>query len=107
MYNHSEETFIKNIVYKKEDIKLVILDTIGQNEYTPFLQNKYCIGVHGYILVYAINDENSFEAIQHINKILLESIGSKFVPRIIVGSKSDQDLERLINTYLERLLKKG
>jgi GTPase SAR1 family protein len=96
----SEETFVKTILHKKEEVKLILLDTVGQNEYTPFLQSKYCIGVHAYILIFAINDENSFEAIQHINKLVLESVGCKYVPRIIIGNKSDLDTLRYLVTYL-------
>ncbi len=39
-----EETLTKNYFYKNEEIKLVMLDTAGQSEYTPALPNRYCIG---------------------------------------------------------------
>jgi len=39
-----DETYTKNYFYKKEELKLTIIDTPGQSEYTPGLPNKYCIG---------------------------------------------------------------
>jgi Ras family protein len=84
-----EENYYKNYFYKNEELKLSILDTVGQSEYTPGLPQRYCIGVHGYILTFALDDNDSFEVIQHVNKILLESIGTKYIPRILVGNKSD------------------
>ncbi len=39
-----EETLSKNFYYKNEELRLNILDTAGQSEYTPALPSKYCIG---------------------------------------------------------------
>jgi hypothetical protein len=41
-----EETFSKNYFYKNknEEVKLVMIDTAGQSEYTPALPQRYCIG---------------------------------------------------------------
>ncbi len=80
----------------------MFVDTCGQNEFTSVLQNKYfignknndMIGVRAYILVYSINNLNSFEVVKHINSILLESVGAKYVPRIIVGNFTDQGEDR-------------
>ena len=71
----NEETLTKNYFYKNEEVKLVMLDTAGQSEYTPALPNRYCIGVHGYILTFSIDDNHSFEVVQHVNKILLDNEG--------------------------------
>jgi Fe2+ transport system protein B len=54
-------------------------------------------GVHGYILTFSIEDKHSFEVIQHVNKILLESIGSKYIPRILVGNKKDFETHREVS----------
>ncbi len=89
-----EEIFSKNYFYKNEEFKLNLLDTAGQSEYTPALPNRYCIGTHGFILAFSIDDIHSFEVIQHVNKILLEGIGTKYIPRILVGNKSDLDSQR-------------
>jgi Ras family protein len=93
-----EEMYYKNYFYKNEELKLSILDTVGQSEFTPGLPQRYCIGVHGYILTFALDDNDSFEVIQHVNKILLESIGTKYIPRILVGNKKDLEGARYIST---------
>jgi small GTP-binding protein len=98
-----EETFNKNYFYKNEELRLIILDTAGQSEYTPALPNRYCIGVHGYILAFSIDDNHSFEVIQHVNRVLLESIGTKYIPRILVGNKKDLESSREVS--LDRIKK--
>jgi GTPase SAR1 family protein len=74
-----------------------MIDTAGQSEFTPALPNRYCIGVHGYILTFAIDDNQSFEIIQHVNRILLEGIGTKYIPRILVGNKKDLNSTREVS----------
>lgn len=39
-----DEILTKNYFYKNEELKITIIDTPGQSEYTPGLPNKYCIG---------------------------------------------------------------
>jgi hypothetical protein len=48
-----EETFSKNYFYKNknEEVKLVMIDTAGQSEYTPALPQRYCIGKTTYKLI--------------------------------------------------------
>ena len=45
--------------------------------------------MHGYVLTFSIDDKHSFEVIEHVNQILLEGIGTKYIPRVLVGNKSD------------------
>ena len=69
------------------DIDLVITDTAGQEEYSllPMHALQSC---DGYLLVYAVNDSNSFEGLKNIYKKLQENIGSTR-PIVIVGNKVD------------------
>lgn len=53
--------------------------------------------MHGYILTFSIDDNHSFEVIQHVNRILLESIGTKYIPRILVGNKKDLEAHREVS----------
>jgi len=41
------------------------------------------------MLIFSITSINSFEVVQHMNDVLLEAVGVKYVPRIIVGNKND------------------
>ena len=92
-----EEILTKNYYYKNEEVKLVMIDTAGQSEYTPALPHRYCVGVHGYILAFSIDDNHSFEVIQHLNRILIEGIGTKYIPRILVGNKIDLEAHREVS----------
>lgn len=105
-----DESYSKNYLNKNQELKINIIDTPGQSEYTPGLPNKYCVGkntflkfiikclgVSGYILCFSIDDAHSFEIIQHVNKILLESIGTKYVPRVIVANKTDLNARRYLH----------
>jgi GTPase SAR1 family protein len=54
-------------------------------------------------LTFSINDNHSFEVIQHVNRILIEAIGTKYIPRVLVGNKKDLDAQREVST--ERIKK--
>jgi len=109
-----EDSFSKNFQHNNEEFRLNIIDTAGQSEYTPALPSRYCIGrllflfkgSHGFILTFSIDDSHSFEVIEHVNKILLEGIGTKYIPRILVGNKSDLESSREVDKEkIQNLLK--
>ncbi|XP_075259803.1 GTPase RhebL1-like [Convolutriloba macropyga] len=82
-----EQTYHKELAFQNMDIDLVITDTAGQEEYSllPMHALQSC---DGYLLVYAVNDSNSFEGLKNIYKKLQENIGSTR-PIVIVGNKVD------------------
>lgn len=92
-----EENYSKNFLFKNEEVKMHMIDTAGQSEFTPALPNRYCIGVHAYILAFSIDNNHSFEVIQHVNRILLDGIGTKYIPRILVGNKKDLESHREVS----------
>jgi len=83
-----ENTVRKNLRYHDRDYLLEILDTAGQEKYS-FFQNRWAVGFHGYIFVYSVNHRASFEVLRDINQKLLESLGTKTIPRVVVGTKTD------------------
>ncbi|TVY58662.1 GTP-binding protein rhb1 [Lachnellula cervina] len=87
-YPTIENTFSKVIKYKGQEFSTEIIDTAGQDEYS-ILNSKHFIGIHGYILVYSVASEQSFEMIQVIRDKILGHLGSEWVPMVIVGNKSD------------------
>jgi GTPase SAR1 family protein len=89
--SYQDDIYIKTTNFKNEDLKLVFIDTPGQNEHTPYLHERYYIGVHAFILMYDVGNKESFDALAHINKILLNSLGTLYVPRIVVGNIKDSD----------------
>ncbi|KAF4120131.1 Ras-like protein enriched in brain [Geosmithia morbida] len=87
-YPTIENTFSKTIRFKGQDYLTEIVDTAGQDEYS-ILNSKHFIGIHGYILVYAVSSLASFEMVQSIRDKILNHLGTESVPIVIVGNKCD------------------
>lgn len=92
-----ENTFNKKVNIKGHDYELLLIDTAGQDEYTP-VPTEYSCGVHGYILVYSIDSHKSFRVCEVIYQKLLDLIGDHSVPIVLVGNKSDLHNERSVTT---------
>lgn len=65
-------TKVTRINSTEYEIKLV--DTAGQDEYSIF-PTQYSMDFHGYVLVYSITSQKSFEVIQIIYEKLLDVMG--------------------------------
>ena len=91
------DTYVKTIKYRKNEYKLKIIDTAGQEQYHSLALNifKQCKGL---ILVYAIDNEPSFE---NIKNEWIEDINNAFdiskIPVILVGNKKDLKHNRIIS----------
>ena len=72
-------------------VDLEIVDYEGQTEYTIFSPNKYSFGYSAYILVYDVQNKKSFELIKFIYEQINNLSGK--TAKILVGSKSDNDLD--------------
>ncbi|KAI9015436.1 ras family-domain-containing protein [Hyaloraphidium curvatum] len=95
-YPTIENTFTKVLKYKGQDYALEIIDTAGQDEYS-ILNQKHSIGIHGYVLVYAITSRTSFEMCNIIRDKILNYTGTDFVPIVLVGNKCDLHLQRQVS----------
>ncbi|VEU21776.1 DEKNAAC102490 [Brettanomyces naardenensis] len=67
----------------------------GQDEFS-IISNKLLIGIHGYILIYSITNRQSFEMIRLIRDKILDTLEIDR-PMIIVGNKSDLNLQRQVS----------
>lgn len=56
------------------DYEIKLVDTAGQDEYSIF-PTQYSMDFHGYVLVYSITSQKSFEVIQIIYEKLLDVMG--------------------------------
>jgi len=92
-----ENTFNKVIKFRGEDYLTEIVDTAGQDEYSIF-QRQYAVGIHGYVLVYSVTSKASFDHIKSINDKVLDSLGTDYCPRVLVGNKTDLIYDRVIST---------
>ncbi|KAF8904688.1 P-loop containing nucleoside triphosphate hydrolase protein [Gymnopilus junonius] len=96
-YPTIESTFAKSVVYKGVEYDCHIIDTAGQDEYSP-INAQYAIGIHGYVLVYSITSKNSFNMIQIIHDKIVDFCGVSKIPCVIVGSKCDLSIQRQVDS---------
>jgi len=92
-----ESTFAKSVVYKGVEYDCHIIDTAGQDEFSP-INAQYAIGIHGYVLVYSITSRNSFNMIQVVHDKIVDFCGVTKIPCVIVGSKCDLSIQRQVDS---------
>jgi len=92
-----ESTFAKSVVYKGVEYDCHIIDTAGQDEFSP-INGQYAIGIHGYVLVYTITSRNSFNMIQVVYDKIVDFCGVTKIPCVIVGSKCDLSIQRQVDS---------
>ncbi|XP_014662888.1 PREDICTED: GTP-binding protein Rheb homolog isoform X2 [Priapulus caudatus] len=69
-----ENTFSKDVKSKGQLYECKVVDTAGQDEYS-IIPQSYVMDIHGYILVYAITSNKSFEVVKVIHDKLLDMTG--------------------------------
>lgn len=92
-----ENTFSKDVNIRGQAYELKLVDTAGQDEYS-IIPQSYVMDIHGYILVYSITSNKSFEVVKVIHDKLLDMTGKVNLPVVLVGNKTDLHLERAIST---------
>ncbi|KAI9315638.1 ferrous iron transporter B [Dichotomocladium elegans] len=95
-YPTIENTFTKTIKYRGNEYVVEIMDTAGQDEYS-ILSTQHASSVHGYVLVYSIASRSSFDMLQVIRDKILDFTGLDNVPCVIVGNKSDLNIQRQVS----------
>ncbi|KAG0714503.1 GTP-binding protein Rheb [Chionoecetes opilio] len=98
-----ENTFTKKLKVKGQEYGLELVDTAGQDEYSIF-PAQYSINIHGYVLVYSITSEKSFQVAQVIYDKILDMMGKETIPVVLVGNKNDLHRERVVSTDQGRRL---
>ncbi|KAG2197020.1 ferrous iron transporter B [Mucor mucedo] len=96
-YPTIENTFTKTIKYRGLEYKVEIMDTAGQDEYS-ILSSHHASSMNGYVLVYSISSKSSFDMIKIIRDKILDFTGLETVPCVIVGNKSDLNIQRQVTT---------
>jgi len=78
---------VKDMVYKNHQIKLIIWDTAGQEQFRAITRSYYK-HADGVMLMFALNCSNSFDNLKSwIGDI--ETNANEDIPKLIVGTKSD------------------
>ncbi|KAK3765432.1 hypothetical protein RRG08_066979 [Elysia crispata] len=91
-----ENTFTTQVRVNGQDYLLHSVDTAGQDEYSVIPQN-YFININGYVLVYSVNSQKSFEVVKHVYDKIIDMKGRMTVPIVLVGNKKDLRFERVIS----------
>ena len=79
---------------KGEEREFKIIDTVEDEEYQNMLE-EWISNAYGFILVFAINDNDSFVNIKNLyNKIKSNSMEK--IPIVLVGNKCDLEEERIV-----------
>jgi len=87
---------MKTIVIDGKRVKIQIWDTAGQERFRTITKTYYR-GAHGYILVYDITNQESFDNMKYwLGEI--KKNGNEGVPKIIVGNKCDLEEQRIVST---------
>lgn len=96
-YEPTIQNLTKKIITLKKDLyEIEIVDIAGQSEFTLFTYNTYAMGINGYFLVYSIDDKSSFILIKKLNE-KLDSLVGKNVPKILIGTKNDENEKREVS----------
>ena len=80
-----------------KQINLEILDTAGEQDYQNLLYSWITNG-DAFILVFAINDKESFDYLLKKREKIIEIKGKKNIPIILIGNKSDLNNEREVTS---------
>ena len=78
-----------------QDYEVLVVDTAGQDEYSIF-PTQYTVDIDGYVLVYSIDSEKSFEVVQALYDKLVDLLGNPSFPLVLVGNKSDLHMNRVV-----------
>ena len=90
------DIYIKKIKFRKKEYRLKIYDTAGQENYHSLALNifKNCKGL---ILVYSIDNNNSFDNVKEKWIKDIDDLLDSKIPIILVGNKKDLEKERIIS----------
>lgn len=83
-----EESYQTSIDIDGKALQVEILDTAGQDEYTPLRETFMHTG-DGFLLVYSITDDQTLEELRSIREQILRVHRDRKVPMVVVGNKVD------------------
>eukprot|EP00731_Ephydatia_muelleri_P014136 Em0007g1446a len=98
-----ESTFEKRAKFRGQDFRIQLVDTAGQDEYS-IVPESYTMDLDGYVLVYSVTSMKSFDVVKIIYEKILNLTGTRSVPIILVGNKSDLHMQRVVTLEMGRKL---
>eukprot|EP01132_Coremiostelium_polycephalum_P007780 gene7780-9578_t len=92
-----EDAYKKDYMLGDEEVKLEIIDTAGQEEYSSGIQDKSIRIGEGFVCIYSITSKESFQKIKDLREKVLWAKDSEKIPMIIVGNKADMEKDRKVS----------
>jgi len=89
------DSYRKKIVLDGEEVQIDILDTAGQEDYAAIRDNYFRSG-EGFLCVFSITEEDSFQASQEFREQILRVKGESNIPFVLVGNKADLSNSRQV-----------
>jgi small GTP-binding protein len=83
-----EDSHKKTLTVDGRDVNLDILDTAGQDDFAP-VRSTYMRSGQGFMIVFAINDQASFNQVDGFQQQIRGAAESEDVPIIVCGNKCD------------------
>ncbi|KAM9032020.1 LOW QUALITY PROTEIN: ras-related protein R-Ras [Sarcophilus harrisii] len=90
-----EDSYTKLCSVDGVPARLDILDTAGQEEFGA-MREQYMRAGHGFLLVYAINDRQSFNEVGKLHTQILRVKDRDDFPIVLVGNKADLETHRQV-----------
>ena len=91
-----EDTYARSLAIDNENVRLEILDTVGQGDFPPLRTYQIKQG-QGFLIVYAIDDRASLEEVEVFHRDVLTRKGVTNVPLVICGNKCDREDKRVVS----------
>eukprot|EP01098_Paradermamoeba_levis_P015004 TRINITY_DN7410_c0_g3_i2.p1 TRINITY_DN7410_c0_g3~~TRINITY_DN7410_c0_g3_i2.p1 ORF type:complete len:185 (+),score=41.00 TRINITY_DN7410_c0_g3_i2:129-683(+) len=92
-----EDSYRKQVDMDGEHYLLEILDTAGTEQFTA-MRDLYMKNGQGFVLVYSIIAQSTFNDLPDIRDQILRVKDSDSVPMVLVGNKADLEEQRVIPT---------
>ncbi|XP_073969092.1 ras-like protein A [Rhodnius prolixus] len=90
------DSYRKKVVLDGEEVQIDILDTAGQEDYAAIRDNYFRSG-EGFLCVFSITEEESFQATQEFREQILRVKNDENIPFLLVGNKGDLDEKRKVS----------
>ncbi|XP_006879249.1 PREDICTED: ras-related protein Rap-2c-like [Elephantulus edwardii] len=98
-----EDLFSKVIEVNSVPTLLEILDTVGAAHLVT-LTDLYMQNCDGFVLLYSVDSDSSFQAVKLMRDRLVSLRGSRVAPQVLVATKADRDAQRQVLTAQGRAL---
>ena len=91
-----EDRFKACYNYEGKDYEIEILDTAGEEDYQNML-DMWISFADGFLLVFTIDNRESFEYLKTKRELILKSKNKKKFPMILVGNNQELEKERKVS----------